>query len=84
MTATRPASYGDAFNSAGGGVYATQLESSVLKIWHFPRSSIPDDITAGNPNPSGWGQPMMDFETANGGCNVGRNFHRQTIVCLAR
>ena len=79
-TATTKSTYGDSFNSAQGGVYVTQLEANFLKIWHFPRSSIPADITAGKPDPSGWGKPMADFEKANGGCDVGATFQSQTIV----
>jgi hypothetical protein len=73
-------SFGDAFNSIGGGVYATEIKSSSLKIWFFPRSSIPADITSGKPNPSGWSAPFADFETSKGGCNIGNYFKKQTLV----
>ncbi|KAI1498722.1 glycoside hydrolase family 16 protein [Biscogniauxia marginata] len=57
-------SYGDAFNAGGGGVYALEWDSEDLKIWHFPRSAIPDDISFApvtNPDPSTWGPPQAIF-----------------------
>ncbi|TGJ84506.1 hypothetical protein E0Z10_g4277 [Xylaria hypoxylon] len=38
------ASYGDAFNAEGGGVYALEWDSQDIKIWHFPRRAVPYDI----------------------------------------
>ncbi|KAK3326918.1 concanavalin A-like lectin/glucanase domain-containing protein [Cercophora scortea] len=70
-------SYGDKFNSNGGGVYVTQVQTSSLKIWFFPRSSIPADITSGNPNPSNWPAPFLD---ASKGCNPGKYFKKQSII----
>ncbi len=80
MTASEPASYGTAFNKVGGGVYATQLEDQAIRIWHWPRDAVPADIKAGNPQPATWGLPMGDMKTANGGCDVAKNFHTMTIV----
>ncbi|KAI1102166.1 glycoside hydrolase family 16 protein [Jackrogersella minutella] len=57
-------SYGDAFNAEGGGVYALLWDSEDLKLWHFPRSTIPDDIIYGHvvgPDPSSWGPPQARF-----------------------
>lgn len=73
-------SYGDALNSAGGGVYATYLQDNRLRIWSWPRASVPADLTSGSPNPESWGTPSSDFKTSNGGCNVGSNFQKQTII----
>jgi len=54
--------YGAPFNSAKGGVFATQWEPSMgIKMWFFSRNSIPSDIASGNPNPSGWGLPYANF-----------------------
>ncbi|KAK2609422.1 hypothetical protein N8I77_002919 [Diaporthe amygdali] len=73
-------SYGDAFNAAGGGVYASYLQNDRLRIWSWPKASVPADLTSGSPNPEGWGTPSSDFKTSNGGCNLGDNFQAQTII----
>ncbi|KAK0629508.1 glycoside hydrolase family 16 protein [Bombardia bombarda] len=73
-------SYGNGFNTNGGGVYATQVLASSLKIWFFPRNSIPADITSGNPNPAGWPAPFLDAEKSSKNCNVGNFFKKQTII----
>lgn len=57
-------SFGTAFNVAGGGVYATEVSSAAnhIKVWFFPRGSIPADIQNGtDPQPSTWGTPMASF-----------------------
>ncbi|KII94428.1 glycoside hydrolase family 16 protein [Plicaturopsis crispa FD-325 SS-3] len=51
-------SFGAPFNQNGGGVYAMNWDSTGIKIYFFSRASIPADITAGAPVPSGWGTPM--------------------------
>jgi hypothetical protein len=74
-------SYGDSFNANEGGVWATLLDSTAIQIWFWPRASIPADITAGAPDPSGWGAPMGDFESSSS-CDVGSTWHGQTIVSI--
>ncbi|KIW72363.1 hypothetical protein PV04_00562 [Phialophora macrospora] len=65
-------SYGAGFNSNNGGVYAMEWKSDAIKIWFFPRGSIPSDISSGNPDPAGWGIPDSIF---NGpGCDIDANF----------
>lgn len=73
-------SYGTAFNAAGGGVYATYVESDRLRIWSWPRASVPADVTTGTPDPETWGTPASDFQEANGGCDVSGYFKDQTII----
>lgn len=59
--------YGTGFNAAGGGTYATEWTSASIKIWFFPRGTVPADITAGTPSPSdAWGPPASAFEPAPG------------------
>ena len=60
-----PQNFGTGFNSAGGGIYATEWTSQRISIWFFPRSSIPQDIVSGNPNPVNWGVPMASFSGAD-------------------
>ena len=48
--------YGHAFNTAGGGVYAMDWTADAIRIWHFTQKKTPQDILNGTPNPSGWGK----------------------------
>ncbi|OHE98845.1 mixed-linked glucanase [Colletotrichum orchidophilum] len=70
--------YGDSFNAVGGGVYALEWTSEAISIWHWPRQSIPEDIVAKNPDPSGWGLPTALFGTST--CNVDTYFKDMSIV----
>ncbi|KAI0176071.1 concanavalin A-like lectin/glucanase domain-containing protein [Hypoxylon sp. FL1284] len=75
------ASYGDAFNAEGGGVYALEWDSDALKIWHFPRSTIPDDIVYGHavgPDPSTWGPPQAVFGGSS--CDADTYFFNMSLV----
>ena len=73
-------SYGDALNAAGGGVYATYLQDNRLRIWSWPKASVPADLSSGSPNPETWGTASSDFKTSNGGCSIADNFQSQTII----
>ncbi|KAJ5697227.1 concanavalin A-like lectin/glucanase domain-containing protein [Penicillium malachiteum] len=70
-------SYGDGFNNADGGVYATEWTSDAISIWHFTNSSVPSDITSGSPDPSGWGTPDAMF---SGDCDISSHFSNLQIV----
>ncbi len=75
------ASYGNAFNSVGGGVYALEWDDEALKVWHFARSGIPDDIVyAGDasPDPRNWGTPQAVFGGA--GCDADTYFHDLSLA----
>ncbi|EIW68023.1 hypothetical protein TREMEDRAFT_57424 [Tremella mesenterica DSM 1558] len=58
---TNDNSYGTGFNNVNGGVYAMVWDKAGIKVWWFPRSSIPSDITNETPDPSGWGTPVANF-----------------------
>jgi len=58
-------SFGGAFNSAGGGVYAMKWDDSGISVFFFPRSSVPSDITAKAPNPDNWGTPVGNWPADN-------------------
>jgi hypothetical protein len=71
-------SYGEAFNSHGGGVYALELRKEGIRVWMFPRSHIPSDIAAGRPDPSSWEVAMADFPNME--CDIEKHFRNQSIV----
>ncbi|KAG4033627.1 hypothetical protein MFRU_004g01310 [Monilinia fructicola] len=77
-TNTDPNSYGTPFNNNGGGVYAMQWTSDVIRIWNFGPDAIPADITAGTPDPSTWTLPA--FTTEGGVCNIDELFANHKIV----
>ncbi|KAH8702005.1 putative endo-1,3(4)-beta-glucanase [Talaromyces proteolyticus] len=72
------ASYGPEFNQNGGGVYATELRDAGIRIWWFPRNSIPSDITNGSPDPSKWGEATADFPSTD--CSISSHFKNQSII----
>jgi hypothetical protein len=38
-----------------------QWTSDYIKIWFWPRGSIPEDIQAGGPTPDNWGLPTSNW-----------------------
>ena len=70
-------SYGVPFNMAGGGVIATEVNSQAISIWHFERTKVPADITAGNPDTSKWGMPVAKFA---GNCNIDQHFKKMQLI----
>ncbi|EOO01541.1 putative glycoside hydrolase family 16 protein [Phaeoacremonium minimum UCRPA7] len=70
--------YGETFNSNGGGVMALEWRDAGIRVWQFARDSIPDDITSGSPVPSSWGTALADFP--NTGCDIGSHFKNQSII----
>jgi len=71
-------SFGEAFNKIDGGVYAMEWRSAGIRIWFFERSSIPPDITSGNPDPSTWGTATADFPGTE--CNIDDHFSNGKII----
>ena len=69
-------SYGTGFDSVGGGVYAMHWNASEIKIWMWPRSSIPTDISKGSPFPDTWGAPQASWA----GCAFDTYFSEMNIV----
>jgi len=77
-----PGTYGTNFNNAKGGVFATEWQSSMgIKMWFFPRSAIPNDITSGNPNPGSWGTPYANFVFGSN-CPSSHFYNHQVIFDL--
>jgi hypothetical protein len=73
-----PSSYGQGFNEAGGGVFAPLWNQDGIKIWHFKRSSIPQDIASGNPDPSTWPTPVAFWSNAK--CDMASHFVDHSLV----
>ncbi|KAG6356655.1 hypothetical protein INS49_014529 [Diaporthe citri] len=72
------ATYGEEFNSSGGGIMALEWRSAGIRMWQFARGSIPSDITGGSPDPSTWGTALADFPET--GCDVDSHFRNQSII----
>lgn len=60
--------YGSMYNQNGGGIHVLDWDTSDgLSVYFFNRSSIPDDITSGSPDPSSWGTPRAQWPATK--CN---------------
>ncbi|KAL1881900.1 hypothetical protein Daus18300_000954 [Diaporthe australafricana] len=72
------ATYGEEFNSGGGGIMALEWRTAGIRMWQFARGSIPSDITGGSPDPSTWGTALADFPDT--GCDISSHFKNQSII----
>ncbi|PKY01771.1 hypothetical protein P168DRAFT_241808, partial [Aspergillus campestris IBT 28561] len=70
-------SSGDPFNKQGGGVYAMEWTEDFIKIWYFPRDSIPPSITDGHPDSSTFPTPMAHLQ---GSCDIAARFKPQKFI----
>ena len=70
--------FGSTFNSNGGGIGAMELRSEGIRVWQFPRASIPNDISSGTPDPSTWGEATADFPNTD--CDIETHFRNQSII----
>ncbi|KAI0073216.1 hypothetical protein K474DRAFT_237228 [Panus rudis PR-1116 ss-1] len=77
---TIPNSYGEDFASNGGGVWATQFDTSGIFIWFWSRSNIPSDISSGgnSVDPSTWGTPSASYPASS--CDINQFFGAQQLV----
>ncbi|KAI0769640.1 concanavalin A-like lectin/glucanase domain-containing protein [Trametes elegans] len=77
---TKDNSYGSAFASAGGGVWAMQLETSGISVWFWSRKDVPDSVTNAQKtiDPSSWGEPSASF--ASDSCDINKFFGPQQMV----
>ncbi|CAE7161347.1 unnamed protein product [Rhizoctonia solani] len=75
-----PASYGKAFNDAGGAVIAMEWQNTGIRIWRFKRDSIPADLqgSATNPNPDTWGAPVASWTDA--ACDIANEVKKHNII----
>lgn len=60
------------------GVCAVLWDDDGVSVYFFPRSSIPADITAGAPQPNGWGLPMAQWPASS--CNPSTFFHDHSAI----
>lgn len=76
------ASYGPAFNNAGGGWYTMERTSTYIKFWFWERgsASVPSDISGGSSsiNTSNWGEPTAFFPNTD--CNIATSFSSLNII----
>ncbi|KAM0810785.1 hypothetical protein AB5N19_11137 [Seiridium cardinale] len=84
VLATDENSYGDTFNAVGGGVYAMEWQEDGIKIWHWARNDIPDDIKYAplqTPDPSTWGAPQALFGGPSGSsCETNKFFFNMSLA----
>ncbi|KAH6915951.1 endo-1,3(4)-beta-glucanase [Coprinopsis sp. MPI-PUGE-AT-0042] len=71
-------SYGKPFNMISGGVFAHLWNSDGIKVWHFARGEIPEDIEAQQPNPDTWGSPVAFWSPAT--CDMSKHFYEHSLV----
>ncbi|KAG6868732.1 hypothetical protein C0993_011311 [Termitomyces sp. T159_Od127] len=71
-------SYGKGFNLLAGGVFAHLWNTDGIKVWHFARGEIPEDIEQKQPNPSAWGEPVAFWSSA--ACNIDSHFSEHSLV----
>ncbi|KAF3928347.1 hypothetical protein AA313_de0210470 [Arthrobotrys entomopaga] len=64
-----------------GGVWATQWTSDAIKMWFWPYGSVPEDVTAGSPQPGtlAWGIPRSSFAPPEN-VRIDENFKNQHII----
>ncbi|KAF8314528.1 hypothetical protein DL93DRAFT_2167312 [Clavulina sp. PMI_390] len=75
---TKPNSFGSSFNSNGGGGYAALLDNTGIKIWWFPRASLPSDWTSNSPNPASWSSPSAFYPSSS--CDLNKFFGPQQMI----
>ncbi|KAG0649122.1 putative glycosidase [Hyphodiscus hymeniophilus] len=79
ILADSTSTYGSDFNANGGGVFATEWTSDHIKIWFFPRGSIPQNIINGTPDPSTWTEPQANFQGGTN-CDIDSHFGQNQII----
>ncbi|KAG6850215.1 hypothetical protein H0H93_016394 [Arthromyces matolae] len=81
---TKTNSFGDGFNAAGGGVFATQIDISGVYMWFWSRPDIPTSISGATPtsniDSTTFGTPSAAWPAT--GCNFTEFFTPQQLILL--
>ncbi|KAI0360544.1 hypothetical protein OH77DRAFT_696065 [Trametes cingulata] len=77
----KPNSYGDDFNNANGGVWATKFDVDGIMIWFWSRPDVPAELTSGGKtiDISTWGTPSAAFPVSPL-CDITKFFTPQQLV----
>ncbi|KAF9240470.1 concanavalin A-like lectin/glucanase domain-containing protein [Melanogaster broomeanus] len=82
VTETSPNSFEADFATAGGGVWATQFDTSGIYIWFWSRPDVPPSIALANStssmDTSQWGTPHATYLSAT--CDISQYFTPQNLV----
>ncbi|TRM56237.1 glycoside hydrolase family 16 protein [Schizophyllum amplum] len=73
-----PSSFGKAFNDAGGGIFALELNDGGIAMHQWNVADVPQDIWENNPNPSGWGDAVYKMPADE--CVIGDHFKDLMLV----
>ncbi|SPQ21189.1 f2cbb163-843c-445c-b6aa-eb9c4e475f41 [Thermothielavioides terrestris] len=82
------ATYGPAFNAAGGGIVALEWRAEGIRVWVLGRdgggggkgviSALPAAEQLAGPDMDTWGPPLADFPSTS--CDVASHFRNQSII----
>lgn len=80
VTNPTTASYGEAFASAGGGVFVTEFAADGISIWFWSRDEIPSAISSkpDSIDTSALGTPVANWP--QGGCDIDTFFEAQNLI----
>ncbi|KAH8831510.1 glycoside hydrolase family 16 protein [Flagelloscypha sp. PMI_526] len=80
VTNSLPASYGEAFSKANGGVFVTEFAESGISIWFYSRKDVPKVFSSGasSIDTSTFGTPAANWPS--GGCDISKFFQPQYLI----
>ena len=73
--------YGKSFNDVQGGLYAMEWTSDFIRVFSFPRASIPANALSSSPNPNdpSWGKPVGYWTLNDASCSSD-HFKEHTVT----
>ncbi|KAI0745410.1 concanavalin A-like lectin/glucanase domain-containing protein [Earliella scabrosa] len=73
-------SYGPDFGSSGGGVWATQFDTTGINIWFWSRNDVPEAVSGATDtvDPTTWGTPTAAYSTES--CDIEKFFTPQQLI----